>query len=96
MTEQTTTETNPEAFLAVAPRGYGGYFGKGATADEAKAELRKQGASLSGGYFILAMPPGAETVGVSMMGDITWRWAEGADRTGQPVEVRRYRVKRPA
>jgi len=73
----TTTTTNPTTFVALCPN----YWGKGATVDEAKKNLKEAGGNLTK-YVVFRLPDGATNVGVSPVnGAIDWEWAEGADTT---------------
>jgi hypothetical protein len=80
--------TNNEKFLVIAPSGlgYGGYYGKGDTLEVAKTRLKEQGGTLAR-YVAFEMPEGATEVYVDDFGSTHWTWAEGADQSGQMVEV---------
>ena len=77
-----TATVNSTAFVALGPN----TWGIGATAAEAKANLRRQGGNLAR-YLVVQMPEGALEAWVDTMGTLRWEWADGADRTGLPVQV---------
>ena len=104
MSTDQTPETAPETaataeltveFLAISPVGFGGYYGRGATVEAAKKELKDAGGNLVR-YLVVELPPGAEKAHVDAFGGITWTWAEGADMSAQPKEVYRRGVPKPA
>jgi len=62
------------------------YWGIGSTVEEAKANMKKAGGSLTR-YLVKLLPQGATDVTVSRVdGTVEWTWAEGADRTAK-VEI---------
>jgi hypothetical protein len=62
-------------FIAIAPN----YWGKGATPEEAKKNLKAAGGNLSR-YLVYLLPAGATNVTVHPVnGAIEWEWTEGAD-----------------
>lgn len=73
MTDYTTAP-----FLAVCPN----YFGKGFTIEEAKTNLKGQGGSL-GQYVVYRLPEGTTGGQIDQMGNLRWKWAEGADRSAK-------------
>lgn len=76
-----------DKFVICAPAsGFGGYWGKGETLEEAKAALKAAGGKLTR-YVAFELPDGAEDVAVNWRGDVEWRWAEGADRDGRAKVV---------
>lgn len=47
---------------------FAGYYGRGATLAEAKANFRKQGGRLTYGYTVLTFGPGSVFLGIGAMG----------------------------
>jgi hypothetical protein len=74
----------PTTYLALDPA----HWAVGSTPTEAKANLKRFGGKLTQ-HVVLAMPEGSTEHQVDGFGNVRWRWAEGADRTGQPTEVSR-------
>lgn len=76
-------------YIALCPN----YWGKGATVEEAKKNMKEAGGSLVR-YLVKLLPLGATEVTVSPVdGTIEWIWAEGADRTGTTEVVASHGVK---
>ena len=76
-------------YLAVAPH----LWGSGHSVDEAKKNLRKQGADLRKQYVVYRMPNGACDPYVNGMGRVCWSWEDGADKTKGPEEIFRRGAK---
>jgi hypothetical protein len=47
---------------------FGGYWGRGATVEEAKAQFRKNGGLLGHGYDVIEFGPGSVFLGIGAMG----------------------------
>jgi hypothetical protein len=82
-------KTTPTTYIAMAPN----YWGKGATVEEAKKELKKAGGTLTQ-YIVFQLPPGAEDAFVDQLGTVRWTWAEGADKTQESVIVAKRGTKK--
>ncbi len=83
---------DPRRVIAMVP----GYWGKGATLDEAKDNARKAGARgrLNGQWLVKQLPEGAVDVYVDEMGNINWFWLKGADQEARPVVLESPTMKR--
>lgn len=88
MTDTTTTES--ERYLAICPGPYtgSGYFGKGATVDEAKQNAKNHGGKLNR-FIVYRMPDGATNVQVDDLGQVRWRW----DREDHPLAGKRVTLE---
>jgi hypothetical protein len=66
-------------YIAVCPSeaGYGGYYGKGYTVEEAKANLKGAGGSLTR-YLVYRLPEGATAGYVDDWGGFCWTWKDDA------------------
>lgn len=58
------------------------YWGRGHTAEEAKENLFKEGATKIEPRIIKKLPDGATDPWVDEMGCICWEWEDGGSRTG--------------
>ena len=63
-----------DQYIAVSP----GYWGRGATIEEAKATLKKFGGNLNK-VVVSELPVGAVGAFVDDLGTIRWTWAEDYD-----------------
>lgn len=77
-----THKYSTASHIAVAPN----YFGRGFDVDEAKRNLRAQGATLQQ-FVVYKMPAGARDVYVNDFGTLRWLWDDDADTSGVPEIV---------
>lgn len=76
------TDYTNATHIAICPN----YFGKGFSVEECKANMKAQGGSLES-YYVLELPAGAEGAFVTDVGNLQWRWADGADTSAEPKMV---------
>lgn len=65
--------------------GGNGYWGSGATLQEAKKRFQREGGKLANGYEVITFEPGSEFCGVDGMGRYSWK---GTAPTTQEVPAR--------